>query len=99
MLCCDGEVKKEFLRVSYYLFKGHVIKFFDWILNYGEDNLDLIIPTWFVINSFLPELNLIGIIRRIGRSVGDLIGLDATFESCNNLKLLIKQNVNNSNPK
>lgn len=92
-------MKKEFLRVSDCLFKGHAIKFFDWIPNFREDNLDLTIPTWFVINSFPPKLHQIGIIRRIGRTIGELIGLDVSFESCNNIKLLIKQNVNNKNPK
>ena len=98
-LCENAELKQEFLRISKCLFKGYVIKFFDWIPYYREDNLDLSISTWFVLNSFPLELNLISIFRCISRAVGDLIGLEATFESCSNLKLLIKKNVNNSNPK
>ena len=61
------------------MFKGHVIKKIYWILNGREDNLALSIPTWFVINSIPLELNQIGIIKTIGWSLGDLIGLDVSM--------------------
>ena len=68
-------------------FKGHSINFFDWTPNCKEDNLDLTIPTCFSINLIPSELNQVGIIKRIDRSLGELISLDASFERYNNIKL------------
>ena len=97
--CGSSNLKKELLKISECFYKGHAIGFFDWIPNCREDNIDITVSSWFILKSFPPELNLLNIIRRIGRSIGNLIGVDATFESNNNLKLLIKHNINNSNPK
>lgn len=97
--CGSSNLKKELLNFFECFYKGHALGFFDWIPNCKEDNIDISISSWFMLESFPPELNLLSIIKRIGRSIGNLIGVDATFESNNNLKLLIKHTINNSNPK
>lgn len=92
--CCEEDVKRVFLADSDYFYNGYVVKFLDWLPNCNEDNLNFVIPTWLFINPIPPELNQLGIIRRIGQPMGELIGLDASFERCNNLKLSIICKVN-----
>ena len=73
--------------------------FFDWVPNCEEGNLQFNIPTWFVVNSLPPELNHISILKRIGRKLGNLIGLDVAFESSNNIRFLISCQTNSSHSK
>ena len=95
----DDSMKKDLFYALDYFFKGHVVKFFEWAPNYKEDNLDFLIPTWFSLKYIPPQLKYINIIKILGHSMGDLFGLNASFEYCNNIKLLIKCTVNNMNIK
>ena len=97
--CSDEDVKQDFLSNSVCYYKGHAVKFFEWVPNCDEDNLDFSIPSWFSLNPIPPELKQIDIIKRIVQARGDLIGLDASFECCNNIKLLINCKTNSTNLK
>lgn len=97
---CDEIIKKEFLRVSNYMFRGHAVHFFDWIPNCCINNLDFSTQaTWFEVKSLPPELNQINILKRIGRSLGDFIGLDFSYEKRNYVRILTKSHINNTNLK
>ena len=87
-------MKKEFLQLDECFFKGYVIKFFEWFPNCKEEKLNFFIPTWVTLQSVPPELMHLKIIKRIGSSIGKLIGIDASCEFCNSVRLLIKCRVN-----
>ena len=90
----NEETKKKFLQLSECLFQGYVIKFFEWIPDCKEENLDFIIPTWVTLQSVPPELMHPKILKRIGASLGETVGIEAPFELCNNVRLLVKYRVN-----
>lgn len=94
IISTNKNVKTEFLDNPVYFFNGHAIKFFDWKPNCCEENLDFSIPSWFSINPIPPELKDINIIKKIGKSMGSLIGMDNSYDRSNNIKLLIKCDVN-----
>ena len=52
------------------------------------------VPTWFSMASLPPELCDVDIIYSIGSVIGEVIALDASFFSCNSIKILIKVNIN-----
>ena len=90
VLCKNTDIKTELLKNPDCFFNGFVIKFFDWLPNCCEENLDFRIPIWFSINPLPPELKDIRIIKKIGKSLGKLIGMDNSFDRSNHIKLLIE---------
>ena len=87
--CIDESVKNEFVNVSECFFNGHIVKFIKWCPNFRLEDLDFNCPIWFNIQSLPPELNQIEILKSIGADIGDFIGIDASFQYDNNVKLLI----------
>ena len=79
MHCSDEFVKKDFLYVYDYFFKGYVVNFFEWFTDCKEGILDIVIPTRFNLQSLPLELLQLDIIKKIGSSLGKLIGLDYSF--------------------
>ena len=77
----NEETKKKFLQLSECLFQGYVIKFFEWIPDCKEENLDFIIPTWVTLQSVPSELMHSEILKRIGASLGETVGIEAPFET------------------
>lgn len=92
--CLDELVKKEFANVSKCFFNGHIVKFVEWFPNFKLQDLDLKCPIWFNIQSLLLELNQIEILKSIGSACGEFIGINASFQYYNNVKLLIKTKFN-----
>ena len=97
--CYDELVKKDFINITECMFKGHAVQFLDWIPNCNESNLDLAMPTWYVVHSLPPELKNINILKKKGRSIGNLIGMDLAYETSNNVKFLISSNINDTKTK
>ena len=97
--CYDELVKKDFINITECMFKGHVVQFLDWIPNCNESNLDLAMPTWYVVHSLPPELKNINILKKMGRSIGNLIGMDLAYKNSNNVKFLISSNINDTKTK
>ena len=90
--CEEESVKKEFIVVSECFFKGFCVKFVEWVPNFHIDKVDCMIPLWFSM-SLPPELCDVDIIYEIGSAIGVVIAIDASFFSCNSIKILIKLNI------
>ena len=84
--CIDESIKNEFVNVSKCFFNGHIVKFIEWCPNFKLEDVDFKCPIWFNIQSLLPELNQIEIIKLIGSSFEQFIGIDASFQYDNNVK-------------
>ena len=91
--CEEVEAKIDFISVSECFFNGHCIKFVDWIHNFHIDKVKCKVPTWFSMVSLPSELCDVDIIYSIGSVIGEVIALDASFFSCNSIKLLINVNI------
>lgn len=94
--CNEECVTKDLLYVSVFYYKGYVVKLFEWIPDCNENQLDFPLATWITIPSLPLELLHVEIIRNFGFFIGDLIGIDSSYNFCNNVKLLI--NFKTKNP-
>ena len=92
--CRDENVKKDFLFTSIFYFNGYVVRFLEWIPDFKEELLKFSIPTWVSIHSLPPKLLHIEILRNIGSLMGNLIGIDASYKYCNNIKFFINYEIN-----
>ena len=92
--CFDKSVRDEFIKVSECQFNGHTIKFIEWSPNFKLSDANFKCPIWFLIRSLPPELNQIETLKQIGDALGEFVGIEASFESDNNVKLLINTKFN-----
>ena len=91
--CEEDFIKKEFIDVSECFYKGHSVKFIDWLPNFNLEMIDCMTPLWFSLNALPPELWDIDIIYSLGSVIGEVIAVDASFFHCNSIKILINVNI------
>lgn len=88
----ESKMKKEFMNVSDCFFNGHSVKFIDWSPDFRLDTMDFRCPKWFNIQALTSELKQAETLKSIGTAIGEVIGIDASLQYSNNMKLLIRKN-------
>lgn len=95
LYCQNIGIRNNFLYTQYCFFKGYPIKFFKWEPNFSEDGIsNAKIPIWISIKSVSPELNNLEILKKIGSSIGDLIGIEKNHSQSKNIKLIVNSELN-----
>lgn len=78
------------IGISNYFYKVYPVKFIAWVPNFNDsNNKKSLVAKWIECEKFPPKLNNIDIIKRIGQSLGKLIGIESNFKTSSKAKFLI----------